>query len=792
MKRSRDFRCFRIACLLSIASILWFLFSFLLVNVHVSMSRPASGGGNATWISRFDSTCQRISATNLGASFVKRVVLMVVDALRAEVLESGMQYMPFLNDMITNGSGYAFKAKVQPPTVTMPRIKAIISGEIPAYLDLLLNFDSKEFRDDNLLFRMRARGLSSVFYGDETWLRMFPGHFKRSEGTSSFVVTDYTQVDNNVTRHLDFELQQADWSLMILHYLGLDHIGHCYGDKSRLISLKLREMDDIASRIYNALHKNSSDFLLLVLGDHGMSSTGSHGGASSLEANVAVFAASPHLRAKNSVQAIDQVDLVPTLALLMNLPIPERSVGLLIGDLVRSLTLREKDLCTMYMINLCQFVRTAPASILDKAAATAYQAVRNYWSEDDPINCNSDISVAFEKLFNELRRLLLDQSFSYNILSMTCALATLIVVAALFCLQYGYLIPKCNDKVEFASLCLVSFPVIALLSTSYVELEDLAWHFILCTLMVLLVYHSYRIPCDGMARCLVFVVAVFIRFTRALYSSVDSVHMSDMNNAWNFFLLSRYERNLLLVTISLVLFIVTCLSGSPIRIRYACYPVMGFVALSYYKLGDVEKLGQTYWSLLASRAVYALSAAAVLFNKLSCRTMVISVSLLQCLLLKSVHLLVYLLLISLQLLLGRAMLQLNLSLVHKAGLHYALAQYAFYAVGNSNSLSTIDTSVAYVGLTSYQPVLSAALVFVRTYGSSLVVWILFWRSLNVQERHSVRCFVFLLAAVSTAFYMVIIELMRAHLFIWSVFAPKLLYLSVSSGSYFVALLFSSF
>ncbi len=34
-----------------------------------------------------------------------------------------------------------------------------------------------------------------VFYGDDTWIRLFPEHFLRSEGTTSFFVTDYTEVN---------------------------------------------------------------------------------------------------------------------------------------------------------------------------------------------------------------------------------------------------------------------------------------------------------------------------------------------------------------------------------------------------------------------------------------------------------------------------------------------------------------------------------------------------------------------------------------------------------------------
>lgn len=61
------------------------------------------------------------------------------------------------------------------------------------------------------------------------------------------------QVDNNVTRHLDSTLKRDDWDILILHYLGLDHIGHISGPHSSLIQPKLLEMDDILKKIHGAL-----------------------------------------------------------------------------------------------------------------------------------------------------------------------------------------------------------------------------------------------------------------------------------------------------------------------------------------------------------------------------------------------------------------------------------------------------------------------------------------------------------------------------------------------------------
>lgn len=66
------------------------------------------------------------------------------------------------------------------------------------------------------------------------------------------------QVDNNVTRHLDKELQQNDWDVFITHYLGLDHVGHIEGPNSENMKKKLNEMDEVFISIYNKISKSVS------------------------------------------------------------------------------------------------------------------------------------------------------------------------------------------------------------------------------------------------------------------------------------------------------------------------------------------------------------------------------------------------------------------------------------------------------------------------------------------------------------------------------------------------------
>lgn len=63
------------------------------------------------------------------------------------------------------------------------------------------------------------------------------------------------QVDQNVTRHIKREMLRDDWDILILHYLGLDHIGHLTGPSSSLVPSKLKEMDLVIKTLHESLQQ---------------------------------------------------------------------------------------------------------------------------------------------------------------------------------------------------------------------------------------------------------------------------------------------------------------------------------------------------------------------------------------------------------------------------------------------------------------------------------------------------------------------------------------------------------
>jgi len=265
-----------------------------------------------------------------------------------------------LGSIIESGHALPFTALASPPTVTLPRLKALTTGANPTFLDAILNIaddDSAAVLENvDSWVRQLAVGDGAEdgnrrhvsFVGDDTWLRLFPRRwFHWTQGISSFYVAvssqshslshlqglcvaslrctcpcanerwitaqDTTTVDTNVSRHLNALLADppvkpslspfpSEFDATILHFLGMDHVGHLGGSKrlvaqlgqplsqavwriltvavrpplvrSALMGPKQREMDGAIEQLFTRLgerdEKEGRKSLIVLVGDHGM------------------------------------------------------------------------------------------------------------------------------------------------------------------------------------------------------------------------------------------------------------------------------------------------------------------------------------------------------------------------------------------------------------------------------------------------------------------------------------------------------------------------------------------
>ncbi|XP_030558101.1 GPI ethanolamine phosphate transferase 2 [Drosophila novamexicana] len=269
-------------------------------------------------------------------------ILFLIDALREDFPTEST--MPAVHERAC----LKLSLHVDIPTVTMPRLKSITTGTLSNFIDIALNVGHTEQVEDSLLHRLKQRKAVVSFAGDHTWVHLFPSEFTRQAANNdSFYVNDFNEGDHNVTSVLAQELEKSDWKLLILHYLGLDHIGHVEGNASPRIKTKLKEMDDAVKKILD--HKNMANYLLMLTGDHGMADGGGHGGNTPAEITVPLYLYSKNCsKYAPSTKRYNQIDLTPTLALLLSIEIPTMSIGCIIPEMLQTLTLEQQMYAYFY------------------------------------------------------------------------------------------------------------------------------------------------------------------------------------------------------------------------------------------------------------------------------------------------------------------------------------------------------------------------------------------------------------------------------------------------------------
>ncbi|XP_054842267.1 GPI ethanolamine phosphate transferase 2 isoform X1 [Eublepharis macularius] len=114
-------------------------------------------------------------------------------------------------------------------------------------------------------------------------------------------------------------------------------------------------------------------------------------------------------------------------------------------------------------------------------------------------------------------------------------------------------------------------------------------------------------------------------------------------------------------------------------------------------------------------------------------------------------------------------------------MHYWFGQAFFFFQGNSNGIASVDIAAGFVGFDHYVEIPAVLLTGFATYSGPLLwaLHLLCYLSSDVNRNpaamgHGCFCYA-LLHSIPVAAYIILVTGLRYHLFIWSVFSPKLLY-----------------
>ncbi|KAM3963270.1 phosphatidylinositol glycan anchor biosynthesis class O [Aphomia sociella] len=393
----------------------------------------------------------------------QRVVFLLVDALRYDFteynpnIEKPLPYqnrLPIMKEMLDRFPERTrlFRFMADPPTTTLQRVKALVTGSLPTFIDAGSNFAAMELQEDNTIDQVAKAGGKIVLLGDDTWARLIPGRWLRSHAMYSFHTWDLDTVDTEVDSKIYNELEKDDWDLLIAHYLGVDHAGHRYGPNHAEMKRKLEETNVRLKKIIEML---PPDVLLYVVGDHGMTesdsqegneSMGDHGGESKAERTAAFFA----YRGlgfggdKDNIELgkeVQQTDLAPTLSAALGRPPPAPSLGNLLLPVLPTLPISHTLLhlsnnlkqITQYLVRYGEESQQIP---LDRLA-DLINITRGHLDKAATIKSEQDLSIYIDEvreLINNIRGVFREVWVEFDSLSMLRALLLLLLAIFFNCL----------------------------------------------------------------------------------------------------------------------------------------------------------------------------------------------------------------------------------------------------------------------------------------------------------------------------------------------------------------------
>ncbi|KAA1065404.1 major facilitator super transporter protein [Puccinia graminis f. sp. tritici] len=778
----------------------------------------------------------------MGKAPFDRLVFVLIDALRSDFMFGTDSRMNFTQSLVRDGKALPYTAIAQAPTVTLPRLKAMTTGMNPQFLDAVLNIaDSTDQgalleRSDSwlrqLLFSSQVASPTSplvmqrkaIFYGDDTWLRLFPSSwFAEVDGVSSFYVTDTEIVDYNVTRHLDHALsekQQQEWDIAILHYLGLDHVGHLGGSKSILMGPKQEQLDLAISRIFDGISKHDlrskKKTLLLVAGDHGMTDAGNHGGSSKEELSTALLLASPSFNRVGSLSAqkdeperVQQVDIVPTLAMLFGTGIPPASIGVAIESALE-LSFGDQKPHNVHLEAALRNHAVQLTTLLQQVFG-GLSPVKAFLHLDDLGNANENLEAIISRLDVDRVRTILHRSqqylltrFSgYHLPSMVLGLIFLTIAVVGFIFEAFRGRGRRLNNREIMVVVLAAVQLASFGSTSFIEEEHEAWFFLGASSLSIL---AFLAPTTRKYHYLLGVVLI-----RVLRGWSHNGQKAGVDNSISNFVHGKPWLCHLLDPLGVYYLVSSQTRSGPGGGHYSSMGMLLIIGAGVFSLTPMDRpflylsrdIGVLQDRETRPRLLYGLLVSGLglsFFRDMSKQSFRGALRIAILVLLRSLTKMENYPVLWLSFFAGDLCHFLTSNIkspgsregeVEQEGpilstwIQLVFFKSTFFALGGSNSLATVDLSNAYNGLRSFSLPMVTLLTFLSNFSGSMIVGLggLIQSSMRREEsgREEVGCrqATTLVRSAYFSLHFLLISILSTHfsdhLFVFSVFSPAVLY-----------------
>jgi len=258
-----------------------------------------------------------------GASLTHKVVIVLIDGLRYDT-SIDRQIMPFLNSLRNEGASAIVHS--QPPSFSEPGYTTILTGAWPDINDgPAVNLDYQDipaFTQDDIFSAAHQVGLHTAISGYYWFEKLVP---QNVVDASFYTSGEDADADQQVVQAA-LPWLRANFQLILIHLDQVDYAGHHEGGPLN------PNWDAAANRTDSYLHKivDALDLgvdTVIVTSDHGQIDRGGHGGPEPITLLEPLVMVGAGIQNSLSAPDIYQVDIAPTIAILLGTRLPASSEG---------------------------------------------------------------------------------------------------------------------------------------------------------------------------------------------------------------------------------------------------------------------------------------------------------------------------------------------------------------------------------------------------------------------------------------------------------------------------------
>ncbi|MCX8195685.1 MAG: alkaline phosphatase family protein [Acidilobaceae archaeon] len=265
----------------------------------------------------------------------KHLVMVLLDGLSESSLLYLMEREESVRAVVSRGA-LLVGGKTVVPSVSYPTRATMLSGAPPEVHEVSSNWFSRRMEVDNLFAIAKERGYVLLNVGDGS-IHKIVGHlldesYPMEDGASQAAVA--LQKAEEVLKR---RAAAGERAFLWVGITDIDTMGHKAGPYTEEYNATIIYVFSLLNSFLSSLEREGllKESLVVVLNDHGFKRGGHHGG---YEEEVRAFfmllispAAVPGVHRSN----FDQMDVAPTISMIMGWPLPANSLGSPIGTGIR-------------------------------------------------------------------------------------------------------------------------------------------------------------------------------------------------------------------------------------------------------------------------------------------------------------------------------------------------------------------------------------------------------------------------------------------------------------------------